>query len=82
MARNYISIIEDMFSAVKGMDDLDELKYNVKLFAKAIKEANNEQSVRVYGVNKHSPSGFIKMQLRSREMPPIGYFPNPNRKKI
>lgn len=78
MARHYCLIVDELFEKVS---DLRELKDHVKIFCRAIHEANGKQSARVFGVNKHSPSGFIKNAIREQPMPLMEYNTNFNRKK-
>lgn len=78
MARNFIAIVDELFEAVT---DPIELKFHVKMVCKSIHEANNKQSARVFGVNRHSTGGMIKQALKDQLMPKIDYNPNLNPKR-
>ena len=71
MARKTTVIVDELFD--KLIHDPKELKYHVKVLLQACHEAGCKQSVRVFGVNRKSPSGLIKGALMSRKQPEVDY---------
>lgn len=71
MARKVTLIVDELFE--KLISTPEELKWHVKVLLQACHEAQCKQSAQIFGNNRRSPSGFIKMQIKDSKQPEVDY---------